>query len=75
MEIPESQRGPDRNAVGRDTSQPWIPILLGREFRERDDEGAPKVAIVNEAFARFYFGSESPIGRRIDQMGTTGAPR
>ncbi len=27
--------------------------------------GAPPVAIVNETFARYYFGADNPIGRRI----------
>ncbi len=42
-----------------------IPLRAGRELTERDDEGAPKVAVVNEAFAKRYFGSGSPIGRRF----------
>src|SRR5579884_1044582 len=33
-----------------------IPVLLGRDFNERDDAGAPKVAIVNRKFAKRYFG-------------------
>jgi predicted permease len=46
------------------------PVILGREFEERDleppgDEGGANVAVVNEAFARRYFGSASPLGRRI----------
>ena len=36
-----------------------IPMLAGREFTRADDAGAPKVAIVNEAFARkFNLGSQ-----------------
>ncbi len=42
-----------------------IPLLSGRELTERDDEGAPKVAVVNDAFAKRYFGSGNPIGRRF----------
>lgn len=40
------------------------PVTAGREFAPTDDEGAPPVAIVNEAFVRAYFGGESPLGRR-----------
>jgi putative ABC transport system permease protein len=36
-----------------------IPVVEGRDFDERDREGAPCVAIVNEAFARRYFAPES----------------
>jgi predicted permease len=42
-----------------------IPLLLGRTFTERDHQGAPKVAILNETAARFYFGHTSPVGRRV----------
>ena len=42
-----------------------IPLVLGREFTERDGADAPLVGIVNETFAKYYFGSENPIGRRF----------
>ena len=42
-----------------------IPILLGRDFGPRDDDTAPKVAIVNETFARDFFGGANPLGRTI----------
>jgi predicted permease len=42
-----------------------LPLVAGREFTERDAAGAPLVAIVNEAFARRFFGAENPIGRRF----------
>src|SRR5262249_48924068 len=42
-----------------------MPLLLGRAFTERDDSAAPKIAIVNQTFAKKYFGDENPIGRRI----------
>jgi predicted permease len=41
------------------------PLLLGREFTSRDGATAPRVAVVNEAFARYYFGGENPLGRRF----------
>jgi predicted permease len=42
-----------------------IPLLMGREFSARDRAGAPRVAIVNDVFAQYYFGNENPIGRRF----------
>jgi putative ABC transport system permease protein len=42
-----------------------IPLLSGREFTEADGADAPRVVIVNEAFARYFFGAADPIGRRI----------
>jgi len=41
-----------------------IPLRRGRLFTERDREGAPAVAIVNETIERTYFGG-SAIGRRV----------
>lgn len=37
----------------------------GRLFGDHDDEQAPLVAVVNEAFARTYWRNEEPIGKRI----------
>jgi predicted permease len=42
-----------------------IPVLLGRDFDDRDIDGAPKVAIVNQKFVKRYFGGANPIGRHI----------
>ncbi len=44
-------------------------LIAGRDFSERDDASAPKVAIINEQFARFYFPGRNPLGRRIDLDG------
>lgn len=40
-----------------------LPLLLGRAFNDRDDMAAPKVAIVNQAFAQKFFNGENPVGR------------
>jgi predicted permease len=42
-----------------------IPMLTGRGFTSRDDDAAPKVAVINGAAARKYFPGENPIGRRF----------
>ena len=42
-----------------------IPLLRGRLFDELDDDKAPQVAVVNEAFARTYWRNESAIGKRL----------
>jgi predicted permease len=49
-----------------------IPILRGREFTSADGQNAPHVAIVNESFARFYFGQQDPIGQHIGPIETQG---
>jgi predicted permease len=42
-----------------------IPLLGGRTLSERDDARSPKVAVVNQTFARKFFGGENPVGRRL----------
>ena len=42
-----------------------IPLLLGRDFTERDNATAPRVAVINETMAKFYFGGGNPIGKHI----------
>lgn len=42
-----------------------IPLAAGRPFSRRDIDGAPRVAIVNEAMARRYWPGEDPVGRRV----------
>ncbi|HEU4628419.1 MAG TPA: ABC transporter permease [Gemmatimonadaceae bacterium] len=42
-----------------------IPLLAGREFTARDRLGAPKVAIVNEAFARKFGLGRAAVGKRM----------
>lgn len=45
-----------------------IPLLAGRVFGNEPAKG-PDVAIVNEAFARHYFGDSNPIGRTVSGGG------
>jgi predicted permease len=42
-----------------------IPLLLGRDTGLQDTEAAPKIAVINETMAKFYFGSANPIGRKF----------
>ncbi len=42
-----------------------IPILMGREITEKDSASGPRVAVINESLAKFYFKDENPIGRKI----------
>jgi len=41
-----------------------VTLVAGRDFA-LPDEGGPRVAIVNERFARYYFGESSAVGRRF----------
>jgi len=42
-----------------------IPVLRGRDFTENDIAGAPRVALVNVAFARQFFPNQDPIGKHL----------
>lgn len=48
------------------------PLVLGREFNDADLAGAPKVAVINQAMAHYYFGDANPIGRRFSLPGWRG---
>ena len=41
------------------------PLLLGRDFDDRDTLKSPRVMIVNESAARQFFGAVNPIGKTI----------
>jgi predicted permease len=41
-----------------------IPLLMGRDFSFQD-QGRPRVAIVNQTLVRYFFGSGYPIGKHI----------
>ncbi len=42
-----------------------IPFVHGRDFDERDQDGAPGVVIINETMARRYWPGGDALGRRI----------
>jgi predicted permease len=46
-----------------------LTILEGRNFRIEDSAGAPRVAIVNQQFARHYWPNQDPIGKRFRLAG------
>ena len=58
-----------------------IPVLSGREFDVRDDRLSPKpegwpyrVAVVNQTFAKRYFGGSNPVGRHVGIGEDPGTP-
>ena len=44
-----------------------IPLMAGREFTRADAFGAPKVAIVNEAFVKKFNLGDNALGKRFGQ--------
>jgi predicted permease len=72
FEVEGQQRSPDVApraalcAADRDYFRTMhIPLLKGHDFPQRDAVQARPVAVINQAFAREYFGNEDPIGKRL----------
>lgn len=52
--------------VGPDYLQTMgIPLQRGRFFAAQDNEYAPRVVVIDDVFARKYFGTENPLGKGI----------
>jgi putative ABC transport system permease protein len=74
--IIEGQPVPERSQL---PSSAWTPIskgyfetmgirlLRGRVFEDTDATGSPEVVVVNQTFARRFFGDNDPIGARVKQ--------
>src|SRR5262249_35462810 len=69
----QTRRGPEWNApnlcqVGpRFFETAGMTMMRGRDIGPQDHETGAKVAVVNESFARYYFGDADPVGRRFDR--------
>ena len=65
QEKPEERRRLMLNGAGpRYFETLGTPLIAGRDFQV-EDAGRPRVAIVNQAMARYYFGGGSPIGKHV----------
>jgi predicted permease len=51
-----------------------IALLAGRDFDGHDIQSSGKVAVVNEAFAKQYFGGANPIGKHFGLVGNKDEP-
>ena len=61
----------DYNTVGAGyLTAMQIPVVQGRDFDERDRDGAPCVAVVNEYFARRYFADGRVLGKHLTKFGS-----
>jgi predicted permease len=46
-----------------------IPLQRGRFFSPQDDEHGPRVAVIDDVFARKFFPDQDPIGRKLNIAG------
>lgn len=75
IDIPD---GPQRQDVTLNRISPGYfktmetALLTGRDFNQTDIPAAPRTAIVNEAFARKFYGGVNPIGRIFHDTGQPG---
>ena len=48
-----------------------IPLLAGRDFNAQDRIDRSPVVIISKSFAQRFFPSEDPLGKQIENLGTT----
>jgi predicted permease len=66
-------------AVFNGVTPGWVdtfgtPLLAGRDISERDGPGSPRVALVNQAFARKFLDGANPIGHTMQPIRDPGSP-
>ena len=72
---PDTNTNASFNAVGPGYFRTiGIPLMAGREFTAADAGGAPKVAIVNQAFAKKFNLGDNPLGKRMGIGGPNAKP-
>lgn len=66
-ELPkQDQPGAEYRVVSKDYFRAMkIPLVSGRYFSEQDRQGAPAVAIINQAMAREFWPGQDPLGQQI----------
>jgi putative ABC transport system permease protein len=72
--VPQRERQVYFNTISEDYFRTLgVPFFSGRDFGRRDSIDSSRVAIVNEAFARRFFGRTNPVGKRFarEGLGTT----
>jgi predicted permease len=74
IELPADAERPGESSTAFNVTTPGYfatlntRLVSGRDFNARDTAAAPPVAIVNESFARYFFGTTSPVGRRVTSL-------
>ncbi|MEP6491424.1 MAG: ABC transporter permease [bacterium] len=52
-----------------------IPLLAGRMITDGDDSTSQHVTVINQAFAKRFFGNENPLGKRLRELGMDKHPK
>ena len=72
---PDTNTSASFNAVGPGYFRTMgIAMMAGREFTRADAFGAPKVGIVNQAFAKKFNLGDNPVGKRFGPSGPNAKP-
>lgn len=79
--------GPDNTAAASSGKLSWFnsvgpgyfqtlgtQLIAGRDFDDRDTINSPRVAVVNEEFARKFFGTTNVVGRTFHMEAQAGKP-
>jgi predicted permease len=74
FDAPENERSAHFNRVTPDYFRVMgTPVLAGRDIAATDTLGSPKVAVVNETFAKKFFSGQNPLGKTFT-LGLPGRP-
>jgi macrolide transport system ATP-binding/permease protein len=65
--------GEHNESPERDVSITYFPtlgakLISGRYFNDAEDSSKPRVAIINQAFAKHYFPNEDPLGKQLADL-------
>ncbi|MGO8733510.1 MAG: ADOP family duplicated permease [Terriglobia bacterium] len=68
---PGQARRIEGQSVGPDFCRTMdVKLMLGRSIDDRDTASSPKVAVVDESLAHYFFGDSNPVGKRFSAGNT-----
>jgi predicted permease len=69
VDVPERDRVAFFNGMTPGWTETYgTPLKAGRDLNDRDTAAAPRVALVNEAFARRFLNGANPVGHTLQQV-------
>jgi len=70
----EHQEAPARHVSAGYFTTLGTKLLRGRYFTEQEDKSKPRVAIINQVFARQHFPGEDPLGKQLSYVSVQRPP-